>query len=182
MASVFFAVMQLCLISFIVTYLTEDIGMTLVQAGFMLSIAQAAGIFGRIVWGALADSLVKPRIMLGFLGIAMSLLAVLTTFFTDAWHSLWIMIVCALFGAVAIGWNGVYLAEVACLAKPEYAGEATGGALFFTFFGVLFGLPILSMVFDLTDSYSAGFILVAVFTAACGVFLLCSDKAEGKKG
>ena len=59
-ASFFFSTMQLCLISFLVTYLIENIEMTLIQAGVLLSAAQASGIIGRIVWGAFADRYVKP--------------------------------------------------------------------------------------------------------------------------
>jgi MFS family permease len=177
-ASFFFAIMQLCLISFLVTYLTEDLEMSLIQAGWMLSVAQTAGIIGRIVWGAMADRFVKPRIMLGFLGIAMSVMAILAGLFSPAWPPSAVMLVCGIFGAVAIGWNGVYLAEVACLAKPEHAGEVTGGALFFTFCGVLLGLPILSAVFDVTGSYPAGFFLTALLTACWGVLLWFGPKSD----
>jgi MFS family permease len=170
-ASFFFSTMQLCLISFLVTYLIEAIEMTLVQAGFLLSAAQASGIIGRIVWGAFADRWVKPRRMLGVLGMAMTAGALAAALFSPQWPYPAILIACALFGAVAIGWNGVYLAEVARVAKPEQAGMATGGTLFFTFLGILLGLPAFSLVVETTGSYPLGFVMVAVATLACGVVL-----------
>ena len=176
LASFFFATMQLCFISFIVTYLIEDIGMTLVRAGIMLSAAQFAGILGRIFWGTLADRVLSPRLMLGLLGIAMACASFVTTLFTSGWPHSAVLLVCIFFGAVAIGWNGVYLAEVARVVKPELAGLATGGSLFFTFLGVLVGLPLFSMLVDTTDSYQIGFLCTAVVTLIYGLVLCFSRR------
>jgi MFS family permease len=171
-ASFFFSTMQLCLVSFIVTYLMEDVKMTLIQAGILLAAAQAGGIIGRIVWGALADRCVKPRRMLGILGIAMAAGALTSAAFSLQWPFMAVLIVCALFGAAAIGWNGVYLAEVARVATSEFAGMATGGALFFTFAGILIGLPVFSLIVEKSGSYPLGFGIVAVATLVCGIVLL----------
>lgn len=173
-ASFFFSTMQLCLVSFLVTYLIQNIEMTLVQAGILLSAAQASGVIGRIVWGALADRYVKPRLMLGILGIAMTGGALSAALFSPQWPYPAILISCALFGAFAIGWNGVYLAEVARVARPELTGIATGGTLFFTFAGILLGLPAFSLIVEWTGSYPFGFVSVAVATFLCGVVLAFS--------
>ena len=177
-ASFFFSTMQLCLVSFIVIYLMEDVKMTLVQAGILLATAQAGGIIGRIVWGALADRCVKPRLMLGILGIAMAAGALLSAAFSLQWPFFAVLIVCALFGAVAIGWNGVYLAEVARVATPELTGMATGGSLFFTFAGILIGLPAFSLIVEKSGSYPLGFGIVAVATFVCGIVLLFSQNSR----
>jgi len=173
-ASFFFSTMQLCLVSFIVTYLMADVGMSLIQAGIVLSAAQASGIIGRVIWGALADRFVKPRLMLGILGIAMTAGALAAAAFSPQWPYSAVLTVCALFGAAAIGWNGVYLAEVARVATPEHAGAATGGSLFFTFLGILLGLPAFSLIIDTTGSYALGFGVAAMPTLACGVVLAFS--------
>ncbi len=174
LSSFFFSTMQLCLVSFIVTYLVEALGMTLVRAGIVLSAAQASGIIGRVVWGALADRLVKPRRLLGLLGVAMAAGALSAAAFSPEWPYAAILIVSALFGAAAIGWNGVYLAEVARVATPEHAGTATGGSLFFTFLGTLLGLPAFSLIIDLTGSYAVGFGVAAAATLACGAVMAFS--------
>lgn len=173
-ASFFFSTMQLCLISFIVTYLIEDIGMTLVEAGMILAAAQVSGVVGRVVWGALADRFVKPRLMLGLLGLAMAAGALAAAGFSPQWPYAAILIASAVFGAAAIGWNGVYLAEVARVATAEHAGMATGGSLFFTFCGILLGLPAFSLVIDATGSYAVGFSITAMATLVCGVVLIVS--------
>lgn len=177
-SSFFFSTMQLCLVSFIVIYLIEDVKLTLVRAGILLSTAQGGGIIGRIVWGAMVDRGVNPRLMLGILGNAMASGAVLSAFFSPQWPFFALITVCTLFGAFAIGWNGVYLAEVARVATPEFAGMATGGSLFFTFAGVLIGLPVFSLIIEKSGSYPLGFAIIAVSTFACGVSLLLSYKTK----
>ena len=82
------------------------------------------------------------------------------------------MLLVSSFGATAIGWNGVYLAEVARQAPRGRAGEATGGTLFFTFSGVLVGPPIFAFLVEGGVSYSVAFLLVAVPALVCGLILL----------
>ncbi len=173
-SSFFFSTMQLCMVSFIVIYLIEDVKMTLVEAGIILATAQAGGIIGRIVWGALVDRGVNPRLMLGLLGIAMAAGALSSATFSPEWPFFAVLAVCALYGSAAVGWNGVYLAEVARVAKPEFAGMATGGSLFFTFAGILIGLPVFSFIVEKSGSYPLGFGIIAVATFVCGIVLLLS--------
>ena len=170
--------MQLCLISFLVIYLTQDVGMTLVQAGLMLSVAQTAGVIARIACGGLADRYRNPYLILGMMGLAMACGALCLAMFSPGWPFAAMLIICLLFGAVAIGWNGVYLAEVARLVKPENAGMATGGSLFFTYCGVLIGLPAFSIIVDATGSYPIGFVSAATGTLICGLLLIFARKSR----
>ena len=73
------------------------------------------------------------------------------------------------FGATASGWNGVYLAEVARLAPSGQAGSATGGALAFTYAGVVAGPPLFATVLQLTDqSFALAYLTIAALTLAGG--------------
>jgi MFS family permease len=172
--SFFYGSMQLCLITYLVIYLTKNIGMTLIAAGLSLSAAQIAGIVGRIVWGIIADRLLRPPLVLGLIGIMMSLGAVATASFSSDWPlpAIWISII--VFGASAIGWNGVYLAEAARLAPGGQVSAATGGCLFFTFLGVVVGPPVFAGVATLTGSYSLGYLLFAGFTFVCALLAVSS--------
>ena len=78
------------------------------------------------------------------------------------------------FGATAIGWNGVYLAEAARSAPEGSAGEATGGTLFFTFLGIVLGPSLFAAVASFFDSYPHGFIFFALLTAGGGIYLISS--------
>ena len=171
-SSFFFAALQLCLISYLVTYLTKTLGYSLVQAGLTLSIALGTGVVARIVWGALAGRFIEPTRLLALLACAMATAAALTAAFSPAWPFAAIVVVSALFGATAIGWNGVYLAEVAKLAPAGRVAEATGGGLFFTYFGVFLGPAAFSLLVENGAGYGEAFLLMALPVLGSAIGLL----------
>ena len=75
-------------------------------------------------------------------------------------------------GGTAIGWNGVFLAEVARIAGPAKAGQLTGATAVFTFAGPMLGPSLFSLILLLTSSYAAAFCTMGVFTAIGGALLL----------
>ena len=167
-----YAATQMCLLSFLVVYLSEEIGFSLVAAGFALTVANLGGITGRIVWGAIADRFIRPKVMLGLIGVATGVCGYLTAAFGAAWPTAALLAVCALFGATAIGWNGVQLAQVARLAPVGHAGAVTGAAGFVTFAGVVIGPPAFALLAGLTGSYRAGFMAFGSLSMICGLWLL----------
>jgi len=174
--SFFYTSMQVCLTTYLVVYLMDNVGMALVRAGLILSTCQIAGAFGRILWGVIADRYFPARLVLGFLGVAMTAGAVAAATFGPGWSYPAILLVVTMFGATAIGWNGVYLAEAARLAPAGRVGAATGGTLVFTYLGVVVGPPVFAVVVMGTDSYAFGFVLFAVMTLVCGVVILIRGK------
>jgi MFS family permease len=171
-SSFLYAAMQVCLMSFLVLYLTESLGYSLVAAGFALTAANLGGIAGRILWGAIADLYVPPRALLGLLGAVSGLCAWLTVLFSAAWPSFALVAVCVLFGMTAIGWNGVQLSEVARAAPPGQEGSVTGGVGFVSFGGVLVGPPTFALVSALTGGYRAGFAIFGALVLASGARLV----------
>ncbi len=171
-ASFAFAAIQQSFAIFLVTYLVAGLGMPFIKAGITLAIGQAAGVVGRIVWGALADWLGRPQLVLGGLGLAMTGAGLAASAFTADWSDGAIVGVCIVFGATAAGWNGVFLAEIARLAPDDQASRATGGVLFFTFFGVVAAPPVFGAVASLTGSYGFGFIVLSVLTGIFGLSLV----------
>jgi len=147
--SLLFSFIQLAVTAYLVTYLNLSLGWTLIAAGVILSLSQAAGVAGRILWGVVADRWVPPRKVLGGLALTMGLCCIATALLQPATPWLVVAAVAVLFGASAIGWNGVFLAEVARSAPAGQAGAATGGTLLFTYFGVLVGQPLFSYVASL---------------------------------
>jgi predicted MFS family arabinose efflux permease len=118
----FYAATQVCLSSFLVIYLTETLHFGIVAAGLALTVANIGGIVGRIAWGGTADRWVPPRILLGSIGVVAALCAFATAAFGASWSVALVYVVCALFGATAIGWNGVQLPRSRANrppAKPE---------------------------------------------------------------
>jgi MFS family permease len=164
--------MQTCFSTFIVTYLVEGLGMDVVRAGLVLGAGQSAGVVGRVVWGALADRLGRPALVLGGLGLAMGGAAILMALFTPAWPYFAVVAVCIVYGGTAIAWNGVHLAQLARLAGPGRAGEVTGGTFFITFGGVTLTPLFFSLVLASTGSYAAAFAGVSLMGLASGIAFL----------
>ena len=153
---------QMCLMSFLVVYLTETLHFSLVAAGLALTAATIGGGVGRIGWGYVADRWLSPHRVLMVIGLLAGGSSIAMALATPAWPSLAITAVAALFGVTAIGWNGVQLAEVARLAPPGSAGKVTGAAGFVTFAGVVVGPPSFALLSSVS-SYRVGF---ATFAAA----------------
>jgi predicted MFS family arabinose efflux permease len=101
-----YAALQVCLMSFLVIYLTESLDYSLVAAGFALTAANLGGIAGRILWGAVADLFIAPRTLLGLIGVGSGICAWLTVLFGAGWPSVALIAVCVLFGMTAIDGTG----------------------------------------------------------------------------
>jgi MFS family permease len=160
--------MQMCLGSFLVVFLHDQAGFSLSAAGAALSTAMAAGIGGRILWGVVADNWASPRRVLGALGIAMSAAAFAIAMVSPAWPMTAVFLVSFVYGATAVGWNGVYLSEVARIAPPGRAAAATGASLAMTYSGVV-TLPLMFWgIVALIHSYAAAFVAVGSLSLWCG--------------
>jgi hypothetical protein len=92
----------------------RNVGFTLVTAGLLIA-ANIGGIVGRIARGGIADLRLAPRQLLGLIGVASAGCARDSGVWLG-WPVAAILATSAMFGATAIGWNGVMLSEVARLA------------------------------------------------------------------
>jgi predicted MFS family arabinose efflux permease len=142
MVSFVFSMVQVSLTSYMVSLLTGDLRWTLAAAGAALAASQVSGVVGRIAWGFVADRWLGPRRMLLGLALGMAACAMLTPLLDASSPVPAVFALLVVFGATAVGWNGVYLATVARLVPQAQAGMATAGTLFFTFFGVVIGPPL----------------------------------------
>jgi MFS family permease len=88
-ASFTYSGMQMCLGSFLVIFLHDHARFGLGAAGAALSTAMIAGPGGRILWGVVADNWLKPRLLLGLLGVSMSLAAFAIALVTAACQRRW---------------------------------------------------------------------------------------------
>jgi sugar phosphate permease len=172
LVSFIYAGTQVCLTSFIVVYLTESLEWSLVGAGLALTAATVGGVAGRIGWGFVADRVAPPRRVLGIIGVIAAACGIVITMATPAWPTVAVAIVALFFGATAIGWNGVQLAEVARHAPKGAAGAVTGASGFVTFSGVVAGPPIFALLAAWTGSYRVGFAVFAAMSGISGLALL----------
>ena len=105
----------------------------------------------------------------------MSLMAYLVTFLYEDLHwglvtpfvnehtSLWLLFpLLIVFGSTAIGWNGVFLAEVARQAPNGQTSMATGGSLCITFLGVVTGPSMFGVLAGSLHSYGVSYGFLAI--------------------
>ncbi|APX92609.1 hypothetical protein BWR19_06455 [Halomonas sp. 1513] len=156
------AAAQLSLLSFAVAFMVEELTITLVMAGIVVSVMHAAGVAGRLGWGFLADRLGRSLPVLTGLAIGIAVLFALLAL-TGTHLPQWLVVVLlVLAGATAIGWNGVYLAEVARTSATAEVSEATAAVLVLTYMGVLTGPAGVTLLVWLTGSYAISLLLPAL--------------------
>ena len=157
---------QMCFGSFLVVFLTERAGMSLIDAGAAYSAAMLAGIAGRMVWGGLADYFDNARLVLGMLGVTMALCAFAITLVSPQWPYAAVIALCVACGASAFGWNGVYIAEVARITSGENVALATGAVITFNFLGIVIAPVLFWLMVLVSGSYTPAFVLIGVVTLA----------------
>ena len=84
----------------------------------------------------------------------------------------------AVFGATAVGWNGVFMAEVARQAPPDRIGLATGGCMMMTFSSILVGPAAFGAISVAAGSYATTFLAVAGVAAIGAASLVAAGRAR----
>ncbi len=179
--SFMFSMIQMSLTTYLVTYLHDDLSYGLVSAGLLLSVTQMGGIGGRIVWGVVADKWLGAQKALALLAALMACSSMATALLLPQLPIWGVWLVLIVFGASAIGWNGVYLSEVARQAPEGKASVATGGTLTFTFLGVVIGPPIFGALSTAFGSYRAGFLALVVTSSLCAWVLFRLQRGENQR-
>ncbi len=177
-----YSMMQTTVSTFLVIYLNEGLGISLVIAGLVLSVTQATATVSRIGWGVVADRWLAPRLILGGLGLGMTVSVWLLASFTPTWPLLAIVAVGALLGLTAVAWNGVFVAQMARHSPQGQVSQVAGAGGFAAFTGVTAGPALFTLILAATDSYAAGFSAMSVLTLAIGLWLLLVPGQEAAKG
>lgn len=170
--SFIFGGVQIALVAYLVIFLTEAFALSLVLAGLVMAVSQVASVIGRVFWGVVADRLLGRRVTLGVLGVGMGISALATIFANPSWPLPLLFAFAAVFGATAVGWNGVFLAEVARIAPPGQTTQYTGGCQFFTFMGAVVSPPLFSQALAFGGSYAGAYALFGVPALAAGLWML----------
>nr|WP_255520260.1 MFS transporter [Ramlibacter aurantiacus] len=176
-----FSIVQMSLSTYLVTYLNAAMAWGLVAAGLALSMAQAGGVVGRVFWGWAADRWLGARRMLTVLAVLMGAATLAMALLAPGVPAVLVNALLLVLGASAIGWNGVYLAEVARQAPPGQAGLATGGTLAITYLGVVLGPMAFGALSSLLGTYRAGFAGLTVACVLCTWALLRSGAPADSK-
>lgn len=162
LCSVVFSAVQVSLTAYAVTFVHGELGWGLVAAGAAMTVSQVAGAAGRVVWGWVADRRGSARATLLALAAGMAVCGLLMALLRPGTPGVFVVVLLAVYGATAVGWNGVYLASVARRVPPEQAAAATAGSLFFTFFGVVVVPPIFGALGVWAGSLGIAFAALAI--------------------
>ena len=87
---------------------------------------------------------------------------IMTMFLKPNTNIVMIYSVLCLFGISAIGWNGVFLAEIARLAPEGRVSNATVGAMVPTYTGVVIGPATFAVLHVIFDMHTATFGLFSI--------------------
>jgi len=171
-----FTGLQLAFASFFVSFLSLGMGWTLTDAGIAYSIAMAAGICGRLIWGWVGSHYVPPVLLLSILGVAMGFSCMAIGFVAPDWSRTAVWAVAFVYGLTGIGYQGVLLAEIARVSPPGMAGVVTGGAVFFAYAGMILFPATFGLVLALTDSYRPAFFILGAIPIVVGAMLYVSAR------
>lgn len=158
--------LQLSLSAFAVIMLVDH-GWTLVQAGLVAGAIQACGAVGRISWGGLGDRFGGFQV-LALIG-AVSMACMIALWRLDALPVFVQIAVLCVFGFCMSGWNGVVMAECTHHCAPQDAGRVIGGALVYTFLGVMIGPAAMATIYEACGDYGTSFLLVSWVAGAGAV-------------
>ena len=173
-----YSMMQTNISTFLVIYLHESLGFSLVIAGLVLAVTQATATVARIGWGIVADRWLAPWLILGGLGLGMTVSVWLLASFTAAWPLPAIIAVGALLGLTAVAWNGVFVAQMARHSPAGQVSQVAGAGGFAAFTGVTSGPALFTLLLAATDSYAIGFTTLSVLTLSVGLWLLTSAQVR----
>ena len=170
--SLVYAMSQQGFLTFLVSLLHLQGGLSLATAAAILAASQLASTLARVGFGHVADRWIQPERLLGWLGVAMSAGLVLLAWVGASGHVLWSALTALLCGAFVMGWNGVFFAELVRTVPRERLPRAAGATQFLTFTGAMSGPFWLSQWVGWGGSYAQGLIGLALFPILIGVMLL----------
>ena len=163
---------------YLVTYLYQHCGLTIVRAGFLLFVSQMVGTGVRLVLGGVGDRV--PRMfLLGWVGAAMAAGAIATGLLAPDSPDWLVALVVVGYGSVAISWNGVSMAEFAHLAPPGEAAAVSAVQTSLAFSGAVVGPPLFGLIAVVMD-YRAAFFAVAACVLVAAAWQISASRHVAK--
>ena len=172
LVSLVYAMAQQGFLTFLVSLLHLQGGLSLAVAAAILAASQVASTAARVGFGHVADRWIPPSRLLGWLGVAMSLGLVLLAWLGSSGHLIGSALMALVCGTFAMGWNGVFFAELVRTAPRERLASAAGTTQFLTFSGAMSGPFLVAQWVGLGGSYAQGMLWMALLPMIIGVMLL----------
>jgi len=147
----------------LVLYLKESLFFSVVAAGGLLAMTEAAGAIGKPASGLISDRALKGQRKITFMLMA-GVATLICLMLGLVGHQIeWMLYpVLVIFGLVAIGWGGLYTALAGELGGRDLAGIAAGTGGFVLVLGAMAGPPLFGFIVDYTRSYETAWLLMAL--------------------
>ncbi len=161
---------------YLVTYLYQHCGLSIAQAGGLLSVSQLFGTGVRLVSGGMGDRL--PRVqLLGWTGVGMTAGCIAIGLLSSSTPFWLIALVVVGYGSVVISWNGTSQAEFAHLAPPGEIATLAAVQTALAFSGAVFGPPLFALIASLA-SYRMAFFAVAACVLAAALWQILAARSR----
>lgn len=178
-----FMASQFCFSTYLILFLTREMGYPIVRAGQFFALSFLIGAGGRVLWSLASDHLLGGRRKGVMLWIALILFgSSLTLGLISFFPVLSPLLVAAIlaFGISGIGWNAIFLILLGEAVGKESTGLATGVGYFFAFLGSMFCPPLFGLLVDRTEVYGYAWLFVTLCAGV--ILLLLSIYRENKAG
>ncbi|MDH3730529.1 MAG: MFS transporter [Acidimicrobiia bacterium] len=158
---------QFSMISYLILYLHDDVGMAVTTGAWVLFTTQMGGVVGRVVLAAWSDRVRRGRMVVITASVAATAPLVIVLAFVPADTSLAALIVLASFlGFFGFGWYGPWVVHVAEVAPGRAVGLSLGIAITGNQLGIVAAPPIFGLLLDISGGYLVPWLTVAAFLAA----------------
>ncbi|MER3484340.1 MAG: MFS transporter, partial [Meiothermus sp.] len=153
---------QFVMITYLILFLHERFGIPTLTGAALLTAAQFAGAFSRVFWSWLSDHTGGRRKPWLVLMVALAALNALTLAWLPPSTPLWVKgMIVVLYGATALGWQGLHFSLLTELSPPGLEGRVVGFGLVFTSVGIASAPPLFGLLVDLSGSYGLGWVVQA---------------------
>ena len=171
---------QFAVLAFLAVDVHGGAHLSLAAASLLVIVVQAAGIVGRVLWGAVSDRILthgRKPVLLVLTGAAVSAAAVL--FATPRSAPLPVLAGVAAFAGLAlVGYQGLWVTMVAEAAGPDRVGAATGFAVTFVVASIALTPPLYGLVADAFGTFRAVWGALSIVLAVAFVpALLLEERA-----
>lgn len=172
-----YSMVQIGVGAYVVTLLVVDHGWSLVAAGTAAALLQACGVAGRLFWGLLADRVRNGFGVMAVVGLLMPVFSALLALSPQGSVNI-LYIALGGLGLTAVGWNGVFMAEVARRARPGEVMSTTASVLSMVFVGMIAGPLLLGLAAQFSGSFSLGLLCLSAIAPVGAVALIVARTVD----
>jgi len=174
---------QMSLNTYLILYATNHLLVSIVFAGMLLVISEVGGSLGRVIWGMVSDRLFQGNRMIILCMIAtISTLGFVTlATLSEGVNLVVLVLIIFVLGFCLAGYNGLWMNAATEIVPKEQAGLSSGFSTSIGAWGVILGPPLFGLIADVTGSYSASWIVMAVLMFFVAILFLFLNQSLRKK-